>query len=340
MERLLPRRDRCDSRAYCAPTRSTSRTSMASSPTSCASTTGGCAKPARSRHARCRSISCEVAVTPRVSTTLAGDPEIGRGSRRSPRRIAARALRRGARGSLPAVRDGATLVDAPLGESAPGRAATRSRRSRAPRVAATWSEFTRPAAIYCGFANSLGQRNWYANGSFNLDWSFVHSADKAVATNYAGFEWSHAAFDRKVESALAELELAARPPRTVPPGRYRVYLAPAALADFLGLLSWGGFGLRAHRSKTTPLLAHARRCAAPSSASLPGRELARRLSRLTSRRKASDRPDQVSLIDGGAYRDCLASPRSAAEYRRVRPTAPRERDAAVAGRRPGQHRRR
>src|SRR2546423_10097470 len=32
--------------------------------------------------------------------------------------------------------------------------------------------------IYQGFANSLGQRNWYANGSFNLDWSFVHSSDK------------------------------------------------------------------------------------------------------------------------------------------------------------------
>jgi predicted Zn-dependent protease len=167
--------------------------------------------------------------------------------------------------------------------------------------------------VYCGFANSLGQRNWYANGSFNLDWSFVHSADKAVATNYAGFQWSHAAFDRKVESALAELELAARPPRTVPPGRYRVYLAPAALVDFLGLLSWGGFGLRAHRSKTTPLLRM--------------REDALRLHReifLVENSRdglAPDfqeegfrRPDQVSLIDAGAYRDCLASPRSAAEY--------------------------
>ncbi len=167
--------------------------------------------------------------------------------------------------------------------------------------------------VYCGFANSLGQRNWYANGSFNLDWSFVHSADKAVATSYAGFEWSPEAFERKIESALAQLELASQPPRTVEPGRYRVYLAPAALADFLALLGWGGFGLRAHRSKTTPLLRM--------------REEGLRLHpevRLVENTRdglAPDfqeegfrRPDRVSLIDAGAYRDCLASPRSAAEY--------------------------
>jgi predicted Zn-dependent protease len=168
-------------------------------------------------------------------------------------------------------------------------------------------------SVYCGFANSLGQRNWYANGSFNLDWSFVHSSDKAVTTHYAGFEWSPEAFERKIDSALAQLELASQSPRTVEPGRYRVYLAPAALADFLALLGWGGFGLRAHRSKTTPLLRM--------------REEGLRLHpevRLVENTRdglAPDfqeegfrRPDRVSLIDAGAYRDCLASPRSAAEY--------------------------
>jgi predicted Zn-dependent protease len=166
---------------------------------------------------------------------------------------------------------------------------------------------------YCGFANSLGQRNWYANGSFNLDWSFVHSADKAVATNYAGFEWSQDAFDRKVELALAQLELTAKPPRTVEPGRYRVYFAPAALADFLALLGWGGFGLRAHRNKTTPLLRmreeglrlHPQVCFS---------ENARDGFAPDFQEEGFRRPDRVSLIDGGAYCDCLTSPRSAAEF--------------------------
>src|SRR5262249_1216283 len=43
--------------------------------------------------------------------------------------------------------------------------------------------------IYAGFANSLGQRNWFATYSFNFDWSFYHAGDKAVKASYAGFEW-------------------------------------------------------------------------------------------------------------------------------------------------------
>ena len=35
-------------------------------------------------------------------------------------------------------------------------------------------------SIYCGFANSIGQRNWFSTHNFNFDWSLVYSADKAV----------------------------------------------------------------------------------------------------------------------------------------------------------------
>jgi predicted Zn-dependent protease len=167
--------------------------------------------------------------------------------------------------------------------------------------------------IYNGFANSLGQRNWCANASFNLDWSFVHSADRAASANYAGFEWSAAAFRRKVDMALEQLALLARPARAVSPGRYRVYLAPAALAEFLGLLGWGAFGLRAHRTKTTPLLRMIEE----------GERLDRRVRLLENARDGLApgfqeegflRPDVVPLIEQGRYAQCLASPRSAAEY--------------------------
>ena len=33
---------------------------------------------------------------------------------------------------------------------------------------------------FSGFANSLGQRNWFQSATFNLDWSFYLHADKAV----------------------------------------------------------------------------------------------------------------------------------------------------------------
>lgn len=167
--------------------------------------------------------------------------------------------------------------------------------------------------IHRGFANSLGQRNWYSQHTFHLDWSFVREADKAVAASYAGFDWQPPAFERKVATALEQLNLLGRPPRTVPPGRYSAYLAPAALAEFVGLLGWGGFGLRAHRTKTTPLLRMLE-------------EDVRLDPRVSIAENTRDgiapgfqeegflRPDRVSLIDAGRYRGHLVAPRSAAEY--------------------------
>jgi predicted Zn-dependent protease len=116
-----------------------------------------------------------------------------------------------------------------------------------------------------------------------------------------------------MEGALAELELLSRPARTIQPGRYRVYLAPAAFGDFLGLLGWGGFGLRAHRSKTTPLL----RMIEQGERLHPSVRLvenARAGLAPDFQEEGFLRPDEVALIEGGEYRECLVSPRSAAEY--------------------------
>jgi predicted Zn-dependent protease len=167
--------------------------------------------------------------------------------------------------------------------------------------------------IYAGFANSLGQRNWFTTHSFNCDWSFYYQADKAVKTTYAGFVWDPTVFTQKVHEAAKQLEQLQQPPRTIPPGRYRVYLAPAALAEILDLLNWGGFGLKAQRTKHTPLIKMI--------------EEGRRLHpEVTLRENTRDgvapnfqsagfiKPEQVTLIDAGVFGDCLVSPRSAQEY--------------------------
>jgi len=75
-----------------------------------------------------------------------------------------------------------------------------------------------------------------------------------VKCGYAGFVWDPAEFTRKVDAAAEQLAVLARPPRTIPPGRYRVYLAPEALYEIIGLLGWSGFGLKEHRTKQTVLL--------------------------------------------------------------------------------------
>jgi predicted Zn-dependent protease len=166
---------------------------------------------------------------------------------------------------------------------------------------------------HVGFANSFGQRNWYSAPSFNLDWSFFHDRDKAVKAAYAGTRWDAAELERKVEGAVEQLAVLARPARTLPPGRYRVYLAPSAFAEILGIVSWGGFGLRAHRTKTTPLLKMIedgiRLDTGLHVVENTGDGLAPNF-----QEAGFMRPERVVLVEAGAYRDCLASPRSAVEY--------------------------
>ena len=167
--------------------------------------------------------------------------------------------------------------------------------------------------IYVGFANSFGQRNWFASHNFNCDWSLCLPGDKAVKAAYAGLRWEADAFAAKVEDAGEQLEALKAPPRDIPPGNYRVYLAPAAVSDMLDMLAWGGFGLKAHRTKKTSLLKMAQ----------SGQRLHPEVTMQENTREGVApnfdsagfmKPDQVTLIDAGGLGDCLVSPRSAKEY--------------------------
>ena len=167
--------------------------------------------------------------------------------------------------------------------------------------------------IYVGFANSFGQRNWFASYNFNCDWSFYRQGDKAVKTAYAGLRWEDGAFQRQVDEAAAQLDVLSRPPRTIPPGNYRVYLAPAAVADILDMLAWGGFGLKAHRTKKSTLLkmAESKQRLHPE---VTLRENTREGVAPNFDAAGFIKPDEVTLIDAGGLADCLVSPRSAKEY--------------------------
>jgi predicted Zn-dependent protease len=168
-------------------------------------------------------------------------------------------------------------------------------------------------AIWRGFANSLGQRNWYETHSFNLDYSLYLRADKAVKGGYGGFAWDDAAFAAKIARGRDELTLLAREPKTIAPGRYHVYLAPRAVAEFIDMLAWGGLGLKAIKTRVTPLLKVV--------------DGITRLSPLLTMREASHegiapdfddagfvKPPEVTLIERGRWRDPLVSSRSAKEY--------------------------
>ena len=173
--------------------------------------------------------------------------------------------------------------------------------------------FYAAGGIYAGFANAFGQRNWFASYNFNCDWSFYYQADKAVKTAYAGFVWKPDEFAHKVATAAEQLEQLRQAPRTIPPGHYRVYLAPAALDDILHTLAWGGFGLKDHRTKQTTLLKMVEEgaCLHPAVTLC---ENTRDGVAPNFQGAGFIKPDQVTLIEAGTFRHCLVSPRSAKEY--------------------------
>lgn len=164
-----------------------------------------------------------------------------------------------------------------------------------------------------GYASSLGQRNWFSRASFNFDWSCYHEADKAVKADYAGLRWDPAQLALRMEAVRNDLEVVARPARSIEPGRYRVYLAPRALQEVLDMMAWGGFGLKSQRTGQSPLMRMLTEGQRLDPMIAISEHHGRGLEPLFTP-QGFTKPDRVELIEAGAYRDSLADARSAREY--------------------------
>jgi predicted Zn-dependent protease len=173
--------------------------------------------------------------------------------------------------------------------------------------------FLASGPICKGFANTLGVRHWHEVENFSFSWCLYHDRDKAVKSAYAGSTWESAAFDAKMRFAREQLARLGEKPRDLAPGGYRAYIAPTAMTEILGMLSWAGFGLKSRNTKQSALIRMA--------------EYGARLSPLVTLRENTRegiasgfqaegfvRPDAVTLVDGGALASPLVSPRSAREY--------------------------
>lgn len=169
---------------------------------------------------------------------------------------------------------------------------------------------------YVGFANSMGQRNWHSSANFNFDWSCYLAKDKAVKNNYAGFDWQQEKLAAKIENCKHQLAVLAKPAKIIDPGSYRAYLAPSAVKEIMGMLSWGGFGLKSHRTKSTPLIQMLEQDRILASTVSLREHHARGLAPAFTG-NGFIKPDHVQLIENGHYKDCLVNPRSAMEYNSV-----------------------
>ncbi len=164
-----------------------------------------------------------------------------------------------------------------------------------------------------GFANSLGQRNWHSTQRFNFDWSCYFNADKAIKSNFSGSEWDTVQFNRQIVDIRLRLERFDRPAYSPKAGGHRAYLAPSALQEILALVGWGGFSLKSHRTRQTPLIKMTQQNQRlHPSITLIENHAAGLTSKFTS--EGFIKPAQVSLIHSGEYQSCLVSPRSSREY--------------------------
>lgn len=90
------------------------------------------------------------------------------------------------------------------------------------------------------YADSAGQRHWFATQSFDLDYSLFTTDGQAVKATLAGSHWDDRAYNNQLDTCRGQLECLSQTQKTIPRGKYRTYLAPAAVADLLNMLSWGG----------------------------------------------------------------------------------------------------
>lgn len=104
-----------------------------------------------------------------------------------------------------------------------------------------------------GVSNSKGLKHWFTSNSFYFDYSLYSAKQKAVKSCYAGSAWDSEKFNANISVAkklLAKMDL---PAVEVKPGKHRAYLAPGAVNEIVGMLSWGALSMSAYKQGYCPL---------------------------------------------------------------------------------------
>ncbi len=165
--------------------------------------------------------------------------------------------------------------------------------------------------------NSAGQNHWFSTDSFFLDYSLftVNAAGetKAIKGLYADRHWRLDHFARAVEAGKRELALLKRPARILPPGEYRVYLAPAAVEKIVHMFSWGAVSYEAWKKGHSAL-----RKLVEGQVELSGQFTLKENFRLGLSPRFNSlgelTPVELPIIENGKLQNLLVSSRSAKEY--------------------------
>lgn len=160
--------------------------------------------------------------------------------------------------------------------------------------------------------NSAGQQHWFATETFFLDYSMFTPTEKAVKAIYAGSDWDPEQYHENIARSKRQLTVMERPVKTIPPGKYRTYFAPAAVAELIGMLSWGGVSEASMRQGGSAL------AKLREGKTLSPRVSLRENFHLGTVPRFNDlgevAPEEVPIITEGQLTNTLVSSRTAKEY--------------------------
>ncbi len=162
-------------------------------------------------------------------------------------------------------------------------------------------------------ANSLGQFHWFKTRSFYVDYSLYNSRQKAVKGLYAGNRWNQVDYVNELKDSIYKLNMMDRDSLEIKRGDYRVYLAPGAVNELVGMLSWNGVSTGAHKRGEGSLLNLMNGEKTLSSKFTLKEDFNAGLNpRFNEFGEVS--PMELTLIENGAYKNFLTSTRTANEY--------------------------
>ncbi len=168
--------------------------------------------------------------------------------------------------------------------------------------------------IVRGTINSKGQSHWFKTRNFYLDYSLYNEKQKAVKSLYAGSHFESKELKRNIEEAEYKLKLMNRDSKKVARGEYRVYLAPGAVSELMGTLSWGGVSMAAHKQGHGSLKDLWQQKKKLSPKFTLDEDFALGLApRFNEAGEVS--PARLTLIENGEFKNFLISSRTANEYK-------------------------
>ena len=171
-------------------------------------------------------------------------------------------------------------------------------------------------SVMRGYADSAGQRHWFATQSFALDYSLFTPDNQAVKGTFAGNQWDQVAYGAKLADSKRQLQRLSQKPKFIPRGQYRTYLAPNALAEIISMFSWGGIS-EAALQRGDSALASLQRGEKQLSPQFNLSENFRHGLVPRFNEWGEVAPVELPLISAGALKNTLVSSRTAKEYGKV-----------------------